>query len=214
MGPESETIDTTGTGEEETTPTKPVTTIVQPEEDYEKRFKGLQKLFDRQQKKVAELEEERDSLLEARETLSQGDKQKQAALDKAKVDLDLLNKEKETLSLKLSSQEATAKRTNLILSEFSDLAAFEAQGLLPAAATEEEMREKFTKFRDALGKTIDKNVQDRVQGTGPGPTGPTEPPAGRTKEQIYAELTRLAGSRSPEDRKKYDELVAEWDKLE
>jgi len=210
MGTESETTETT----EELTEVKPTTTTAQPGEDYEKRFKGLQKLFEKQQKKIADLEGERDSLLEARESLSQGDKQKQAELNKAKVDLDLLAREKETLTAKLGSQEAQAKRINLILSEFSDLSAFEAQGLLPAATTEEEMRTKFAAFRETLGKTVNKGVQERVQGTGPGPTGPIEPPAGHTKEWLYAELNRLAGSRNPEDRRKYDELIAEWDKLD
>jgi len=206
MSDESDTTETT----EEVTKT---TVAAQPGEDYEKRFKGLQKLFDKNQKRLEALEAERDTLLESRESLTQTEKQRLAELDKAKVDLDLAIKEKETLTAKLSTHEANAQRTKIILSEFSDLSAFEAQGLLPAASTEEEMRTKFTAFRTALGTTIDKNVQQKIQGAGPAPTGAGNPPVGRSKETIYAELQRLAGSRSPEDRAKYDALVEEWDKL-
>lgn len=191
----------------------PKSTPVQQEEDYEKRFKGLQKLFEKQQKKLQELEAENTTLAEKREELDMTQKQVQAEIEKFKAELETSNKEKETLTAKLSAHEAQVQRTNIILSEFSDLAAFEAKGLLPPASTEEEMRQKFDDFRNAIKTTIDQNVQTKIQGAGPAPTAPTTPPAGRSKEQIYSELTRLAGARDEESRRKYEELVAEWDKL-
>jgi chromosome segregation ATPase len=208
MTDESDTIDV---AEDKTK--KPVPPA-QPDEDYEKRFKGLQKLFEKQQKKVTDLEEERDKLLETRESSTQTEKQKQVELDKAKLDLDLLTREKETLTAKLTTHESKAQRTELILSDFSDLAAFEAQKMLPDAPTIEELRTKLTAFRAAYQASVEKTVQAKIQGAGPAPTAPTIPPAGRSKEQIYAELSRLAGSRNADDRKKYDELVEEWDKLD
>jgi chromosome segregation ATPase len=190
-----------------------VVSNVQQEEDYEKRFKGLQKLFDKQQKELNDLKQEHASTVEGREAILQAQRQAQTDYEKTKADLDVLNAEKTTLTSQLTAQEARAQRASLILAEFSDLAAFEAKGLLPAATTEEEMRTKFTSFREAVGTTVNKTVQEKLLNASPSPTGLTTITTTRSKEDVYAELTRLAGSRKPEDRQKREDLIREWDEL-
>ncbi len=209
-------------------PTAPVTAPVNPpavpplppgippaqqEEDWEKRFKGLQRVYDKAQNSLTDLQSEHATTLEGQEALKQAQRQAQAELEKAQASLDALIKEKDTLASQLTSESAKAKRAVLILSEFSDLAAFEAAGMLPAATTEEEMRTKFTKFREVYAGSVNKTVQDRLKGSSPGPTAPTTPTPTRSKEEVYAELNRLAGSRKPEDRAKREALMAEWDEI-
>lgn len=191
--------------------TRPVTT---PQgEDYEKRFKGLQKLFEKQQKELTELQAEHSSTIEGREELLQQQKQAQALLDATKTQISALTTEKEALAAQVKIHETQALRSKLILSDFTDLAAFEARGLLPPANTEEEMKSKFSAFREALGTTVSQTVKEKLQGASPAATSPTTPTPTRSKEEVYAELTRLAGSRKPEDRAKRDALTAEWDEL-
>jgi chromosome segregation ATPase len=193
------------------TPPAPVP-AAQPE-DYEKRFKGLQKLFDKQHSELENLQNEHTTSLEGREAILQAQKQAQTQLDQTKVQLTALQTEKETLAAQVKIHETQALRSKLILSDYVDLAAFEARGLLPQASTEEEMKSKFTAFREALGATVSLTVTQKLQGASPAVTGVTIPNPARSKEQVYAELNRLAGSRKPEDRAKRDELVAEWDAL-
>ena len=199
-------------------PVQPATTTVQPViapqgEDYEKRFKGLQKLFDTQRKELETLQLEHSTSVEGREALLQQQKQAQAQLDATKAQLSALTTEKETLLAQVKIHETQALRSKLILADFTDLAAFEARGLLPPADTEEEMKSKFTAFREALGTTVSQTIKEKLQGASPAATSPTTPNPTRSKEEVYAELTRLAGSRKPEDRAKRDALTVEWDEL-
>lgn len=191
----------------------PAVPPAQQDEDWEKRFKGLQKLFDKQQKSLTDLQSEHATTIEGQEALKQAQKQAQTLLDSTKAELEALKTEKTSLSTQLSTEQAKAKRATLILAEFPDLAAFEAAGLLPAAADETEMRDKFTKFRDVYSGTVSKTVQEKLKGSSPAPTGVATTTATRSKEEVYAELTRLAGSRKPEDRERREQLIAEWDEL-
>lgn len=184
------------------------------QEDYEARFKGLQKTFDRKQKELAKAQEQLDELLEASETAKQSEREKQIQLDALKKAQDEAKAELDRLTGELATQEAQNTRAKLIMSEFSDLAKFEASGLLPPAETEEEMLEKFAAFREALKSTVSANVEQKLVGTSPTDAGSTSTKPARTKEQIYTRLTQLAGARSDKDRHEYGELLAEWDKIQ
>jgi len=200
---------TPGPGPTPPAPTPPP----QPPEDYEARFKGLQRTYDALQKKLDAAEDQRTKALADAEVLRQSDSQRQAALDKLQKDLDAIKAEKEAVATQLSSQAALLARKSLILTEFSDLASFEAGGLLPPATTEEEMRTVFTKFREAYQKSVGEEVARKVQMAGPAPTS-NLPPAARSKEQVYARLTQLAGSRpGSKDREEYDALLGQWDEM-
>lgn len=201
-----------------TEPVEPTTTVVPPVtapqgEDYEKRFKGLQKLYDTQRKELEALQLEHTTTIEGREALLQQQKQAQTQLDATKAQLTTLTTEKEALAAKVKIHETQALRSKLILSDYADLAAFEAKGLLPPAETEEEMKTKFTAFREALGTTVSQTVKEKLQGASPASTSPTTPNPARSKETVYAEMLRLAGSRKPEDRAKMEALTVEWDEL-
>jgi hypothetical protein len=193
----------------------PITTTppVQQDEDWEKRYKGLQKLFEKQQKSLTDLQSEHATTVEGQEAIRQAQQSAQTELLTTKASLDSLTKEKDTLSTQLTSESAKAKRATLILAEFPDLAAFEASGLLPAANTEEEMREKFTKFREVYSGSVSKTVQDKLKGSSPAPTGPVTTTTASSKETVYARLNQLAGSRKPEDRAERERLMAEWDEI-
>jgi predicted nuclease with TOPRIM domain len=215
MPSEIETTETTGDEEEvvvqKTTPAT-TTAPAQPDEDYESRFKGLQRSYNKLQKKHSELTASLEQTSEQREEalMSQSELEKQ--LKKLQEDMDSLDKEKANLAGQLASQEVNVKRSTLIMSEFSDLARFEAQGLLPPAEDEEKMRELFALFRDTLGSSVDSAVDKKMVGVTAKASGNVGTPM-RTKEQVYRELTNLSGARSDEDRKAYRQLIEEWDVL-
>jgi len=194
-------------------PITPASTNVQQDEDWEKRFKGLQRVYDKAQSALTALQSEHATTLEGQEALKQAQRQAQTELEQTRTSLEALSKEKESLSNQLTSESSKAKRATLILAEFPDLAAFEANGLLPAAMTEEEMRDKFTKFREVYTGSVSKTVQEKLKGSSPAPTGPTTTTTTRSKEEVYARLSQLAGSRKPEDREERERLIVEWDEL-
>jgi hypothetical protein len=193
-------------GKETTPPSSP-----QPE-NWEKRYKGLQVAYDKLQKKydaldashnqvMVELEEERLKT----KTHDTDKKSLSDALAKAEAD-------KTALQGQLSSHSIERERTKLILSEFADLAGFEADGLLPTAATIEELKPKLEAFRTRVGGLATDEAKRKIAGTVP-TGGGNNPPPTRSKEFVYAELNRLAGSQNPKDREKYKELIDEWDEL-
>lgn len=194
-----------------TTTVPPVTTS--QGEDYEKRYKGLQKLFDKQHAELENLQNEHATTIEGKEAVLQQQKLAQTQLDATKVQLSTLTVEKEALTAQVKIHETQALRSKLILSDYTDLAAFEASGLLPPAATEDEMKAKFSAFREALGKSVSQTVKEKLQGASPTTTSPITPTPTRSKEEVYAEMLRLAGSRKPEDRARRDVLTVEWDEL-
>jgi len=181
--------------------------------NWEKRFNGLNSAYQKLQDKYTALEEERNTLLASIEESKQGDRLTKAQVEKLQADLLSAQTEKESLSTQITTLQATKQRINLVMAEFPELAQFEAKGLLPNASTEEEMRSKFTDFRLALGGMVQQSVQGKAQGAGPAPSGAGTQAPTLTREQIYAELTRLAGSRKDEDRLRYTELLKAWDNL-
>lgn len=182
----------------------------QPDTDWEGRYKGLQRTFDRTKKELDDLREKQEDLLEESETSKQTERDTKALLEKLQKDMDDKQAEFDSLTGELATHKAKGERADLIMSDFSDLASFEARGLLPQAETVEEMKEKFEAFRDALKDTVQAGVQEKVTGAGPASTGGGQTPT-RSKEQIYARLQQLAGTRDAKERQEYDALLAEWD---
>jgi chromosome segregation ATPase len=188
---------------------------VQPvEPNYEDRFKGLQRTFDRQQKKYTALEEQYESLLEQTETSKQAERERQAELDALKKEQDDAKAELDKLTGELATQETKGQRASMIMSQFPDLAPFEADGLLPEAETEEEMVDKFTAFREALEKRVKSTVEQQIVGTAPGDTGTIQTVPVRDANALYARLTQLAGKRDAKSREEYDRLMGEWDEIQ
>ena len=199
--------DAPGNGDQNADPVK------KPGTDWEAAYKGLQRLQQRTKKELDELQVKFDALVDDHETEKQTHKEitgKYSELQKQNVDL--------TSQVK-SVQEQEASRTlerdryNLILSEFSDLASFEADSLLPAGTNVDELREKFEKFRKSLEKSGKQRVKDALEGEGPGPVGDDnsrDPGKKRSVDEVYNELLALGGTQSPEGRAKYDKLMEEW----
>jgi len=199
--------------EEEPTTEESKTSSSSQQEDYEARFKGLQRTFNTAQKKLQTLEEREAELLEQAETSKQSEKTLKDQLEKLQKGQDDAKAELDRLSGELATQSARNERMQLILAEFSDLAPFEADGLLPDAVDADEMVQKFTAFREALQKSIQANVERQVVGTSPTDSGTTATKPVRTKEQIYSRLMNLAGSRDDDKRQEYSDLLAEWDEI-
>lgn len=190
----------------------PPTTPDSQDIDWKKRYTGLSTTYQKLQDRFNALTAENEELLGAREELTQYQKTAQTELEKVRAELDALGKEKDSLTQQLTAQEAKEQRTQIILADYPDLAAFEARGLLPTADTPEAIKEKLSAFREALGASVDTTLQQKVKGAGASVVGTTAP-SPRSKEAIYAELVRLAGSRNADDRTKYEALLEEWDEL-
>lgn len=180
--------------------------------DWEKRYKGLQATYDKLQKKFTDLEGAHNQTIAELEEIRQTEKSYQG---KEKNLTETLSQKDQTiaqLQAQLASHDLDAVRTKLIMSDYLDLAPFEAQGLLPPATDPEDMKTKFENFRTAFKSTVGTAVKDRFAGTGPSGTGNT-PPNARNKETVYNDILYYAGRKDPEGRKKYQELQAEWDAL-
>ena len=194
-------------------PVEPPATTTPPtsekKTDWEAAYKGLQRNYDKLQKQFTELQGKYDQLTEE----SEGTKQSHKLLGTEKESIMAQNVAltKQIASLQDSETSRTLERDrySLVLTDFPDLAAFEAKGLLPTGNNVDELREKFTKFREALGKTGDDKVKDALKGAGPGDVG-DQTGKKRSKDQVYDELVAAAGKKDPEGRKKYDALMEEW----
>lgn len=180
--------------------------------DWEASYKGLQRNYERLQKQYNELQSKYDDVIEDLEATKQSHKSVITEKDEMmKTNVDLTS-QLSSLQEKESNRTLERDRYMLILSEFSDLAEFEANGLLPQGANTDELRTKFTSFREALAKTGTQKVQDVLKGAGPGPVT-NQAESKRSKEQVYMELLGLAGKQDKESREKYELLMSEWVKL-
>ena len=198
-----------GTGEPQDTPGTSSTSAPEKKTDWEAAYKGLQRNYDRLQKQFTELQGKYDQLTEE----SEGTKQSHKLLgtEKESVMAQNVALTKQIAGLQDSEANRTLERDRymLVLSDFPDLSAFEAKGLLPSGGNVDELREKFTKFREALGKTGDDKVKDALKGAGPGDVS-DQTGKKRSKDQVYDELVNAAGKKDLEGRKKYDALMEEW----
>jgi len=116
------------------------------------------------------------------------------------------------LEAQVNISNATIERQKLIMSEYQDLAAFEAKGLLPQAQTPDEMRSVFDSFRETLGVQVESATDEKVKGIGVGKTEPKEPKP-LDADQIYDKMTALAGTNDPEERREWETLNRQWMEL-
>lgn len=183
----------------------------QPVVDWEARYKGLQRTYDKLSKDYESLKGKYDQQQEEHEGALQESRKKLIEYDEFKKTFQALENDKSNLEKELASHRAQVDRTKTIMAKFSDLAPFEAQGLLPEAPTIEELETKLEAFRKAIGDSVDKTALDKLRGYTPPSSGNNNPPAAQTKESVYAELTRLSGRRTPEQQARYEELLQIWD---
>ena len=107
----------------------------QPVIDWEARYKGLQRTFDKLTKDHDTLKGKYDQQQEETENIRQESLKHQRDIDAFKQASQALETEKGNLAKELESNRAQVERTKTIMAKFPDLAPFEAQGLLPSTAT-------------------------------------------------------------------------------
>jgi hypothetical protein len=198
---------------EETPPLEPAGTVdsgtVQPHEDWERRFKGMQTAYNKQQTQLAEQSADYEKTLGEVEELRAQAKAFEGEKEGILAQLTELDTIKGELLSQINTHSLQAERSKLIMEEFMDLAQFEAKGLLPSAENVEEMKERFENFRQAFNTSVDQTMKNRMVGMSTAPSS-NLPPQPRTKETVYAELTRLAGKKTAEEQARYDALMQEW----
>lgn len=185
----------------------------QPSVDWEKRYKGLQQAYDKLQKKYDTLDASHNQVITEMEEIRQNLKGHEGEKKVLADTLAKLEADKNELQGKIAAHAIERDRIKLIMGEYADLAKFEAQGLLPIASSIEELKPKLDAFRDAFKSSVGEEARNKILGSSPS-GGNTSPLPTRSKEEVFAKLTRLAGSRDPKDREEYERLRDEWDELD
>lgn len=180
--------------------------------DWEKRYKGLQKTFDALTNKFNKLQEQYDQLVAESEELRQKTKGHEAEKTALSNSLHQKETENDTLSKQIAAHALERERTKLIMTEYPDLAQFEAKGLLPSAETVEALKPLLDEFRGTIKGMVGDNVNQKLKGSTPQGGGNHQPPA-RDKETVYNEMVALAGSRDAESQRKFLQLRDEWDAM-
>jgi len=133
--------------------------------DWQEAYKGLQKKLSAAQAQAELWKNERD---EARTNFERVKGDLLISTGKAE---DLAGKvtgfetQVADLTAKVQGTTAELERSKLIMSDYQDLAKFEAKGLLPKADSLDELKEKLTGFREALVESIDKKVDEKLDGS-------------------------------------------------
>lgn len=189
--------------------------------DYEKKYKGLQTVYNRLEAKEQKTQGALDTALAEVESLNL-----QLATAKTKIaslEADLGKKDQEVNAEKENSKKEskTAMRLRLLVDEFSDLAKFEKAGILPSAETEEELKTALTNFRGTISSIVGEDVMKKLRGSGlPSNTfndGDKNGSDQMTSDQIYDRLMKIAGDKTKileykELQRRYDELLAAQNK--
>lgn len=178
--------------------------------DWEGSYKGLQRQYDKLQTKFEKLQADYEALQEEHEGSKVTAKKGESDLSALNGQLQSKDAEIQRLNALLAQKERGTSRMKLIMAEFSDLAPLEAEGLLPDAETDEQLREKLQKFVDNLENKVGKKVAEKVKGAGPGSTAKKEIPE-MDIDQIYNRMARLAGTNDPQEQAEYEQLRAKWD---
>lgn len=181
--------------------------------DWEARYKGLQRTYDRLMKDNDALKLKYETLLDESETARQEARKTSESSESLKKSIKELEDRKMALEADLANHRAQVDRTKTIMAKYPDLAPFEAQGLLPSAATTEELEQKLENFRKAIHDSVDETALSKLRGYTPPSSANNQPPASQSKESVFAELQRLSGRRTSEQQARYDELISIWDDL-
>jgi hypothetical protein len=146
------------TGDGDTSGGNPGTT------DWEAAYKGLQKTLATSQTQVETLKGERDTAITELTQL----KTRATEFETGNADL---TTQVETLTTQvtdltgLSDNSAAAlERSKLIISDYPDLATFEADGLLPTADDMDALKVKLDAFKEKVSKTVQSGVSETLSG--------------------------------------------------
>jgi len=177
--------------------------------NWEKRFKGMQGAY-------GKLKGQYD---EAELTLAE----KQAELDTLAVERNSSKAKLEELAQQLEADKAEAARlkeeleksrkdneiSKVVLKEYPELSQFWADGVIARADDPEKQVEIFDKFKSAMNIKVDSVIDDKVKGSSPVAVGTSTK---LSANEIFNEMSVIAGSTKPEDVKRYKQLQVLWDK--
>jgi chromosome segregation ATPase len=184
--------------------------------DWQASYKGLQTLYNKLKRSYEDLEAKYAQAVQSSEevTLKAGDREK--SLKGLNDELTSLKQQIQTLEGEKAKSDTRATRAQLIMSKFSELSEFEADGLLPNADTPEELEVAFGKFRDKLNKQALRTEKEKTKGAPPDDTDMGDKGTGtaETEDYIWQKMMEYSGRDSAEFQKwqaKYDELLAAKD---
>jgi len=108
------------------------------------------------------------------------------------------------------------ERANLIITEYPELASWEAKGLLPTAEDTETLKTKLNDFKSNLGMKVGEDVKKTIEGASPD-TVVTEPKTPddanqESEDYLWNRLTELANE-TPFNRVEYNKVQARYDEL-
>jgi hypothetical protein len=182
--------------------------------DWKASYNGLQRAYDKLKGQYDDVRAKYDALVADHETEVQKVRASETEKQALQKQIDDGSKLAETLKQEAASHKLIAQRAKLIAEKFSDLMEFEIAGNLPQASTMEELETKLTAFQTALQSRVAKTTDSKLKGTTvKTASGDGNGKVTRTKSEVYAELQQYAGATTTEDRRKFESLRDEWDKL-
>ncbi len=176
-------------------------------DDYEKRFKGLQPLYQREQQEKQKLAQQ---ATEDKELLTQRDTRIQTLEEQLRQkethENELTGKVKELEGSK-TVLEAAVQKSKLIRSEFPGLVAF--TDVIPTAEEEEAQRTLLTQWSGLISGEVDRQVKQQVDVAVAGVTPPASPArgAGMPSEEDLATQLEAAAGRNPAE---FERLNTLW----
>jgi hypothetical protein len=194
------------------------TTVVVPDKktDWEAAYKGLQATYNKLQTSSAKAVTDLQNRIKALEIEGETSN---ATILKHESAIAIKDHEIATLTKSIGDEKAVTSKTSkeltrsrMILKEFADLSPFEADGILPEAETEDDLRLKLTNFRKVLSKATKTTELEKIEGAGPKSPPPSKTDGGpaETEDLIWQKLSEFAGH----DMAKYNEWLAKWDAVQ
>jgi len=183
--------------------------------DWAAAYKGLQSAYNKLQTKMDKLQEQYDAASSQSEEHLQGKSAAEKQLKTLGEEMETLKQQISTLDGEKTAAEAKIERSRLIMSEFPELAEFEAKGLIPNADTPEAQRTIFEQFKETLGGRIDTTVQSKMAGASPPGTSTTStssPPPEESEEVLWRTMMKTAGV--PGKQEEYQAAQEKYDALQ
>lgn len=179
----------------------------------EAQYKGLQKTYNTLFESNKSLRTEYEGLTAESLTLKNQLEALESDQGTFKGQFDKLQGEYGKLETKLGELESKSARTDLIIKDYPELLPFEAQGLLPTVedSNPEALKAKLDAFKATMGDRITKELDEELEGAGPGNTGGGNAPEPK-RADLLGKMMRLAGN--PEKLGEYRELQKQLDELD
>jgi chromosome segregation ATPase len=124
--------------------------VVEKPTDWQASYKGLQTAYNKQQASLAALQAKFDELNEKYAEVDQAGKLYSAEKQTLQGQIAEMQSAVNALTAEKARVEGTLARQKLVMSDYPDLAQFEAAGLTPQAESLEELKAKMEQFRVLL----------------------------------------------------------------